>query len=851
MTDHDAPTDSTTAPWTVPLDGSTPPDPAAMGGKGASLAALAGMGDIDVPAGFAVTTAAFEATLATLPAVRDLLVRLDDLGDDARPEVAHAVSAELRAILRAATLPRALIADLAANLATLPTTAELAVRSSAVGEDAAHASFAGQYDSSLGVRGAAGVQQAIRATWASLFSDRAVAYRRQRGLRQVDARMAVVVQRMLAPSASGVLFTADPLSGHRGTVVVEAVAGLGDALVAGAVTPERSRIVGDAVVERGGDLLGDDDLAALGRLGRRIAARTGAPQDVEWCLVDGAPWIVQSRPITGLYPLPDGADDGAPHVYVSVGHGQMMTDAMTPLGRSVYQLTALPPMLEAGGRLFVDVAARLSSPARDATVQALGDGDPLIGDALRTLLERDGFLPAPPAIPAPPAVPPAAPLAPLPNDPAIVAELIARREAERAELARALDVARGAVVFDVIRADLQVLKRGLVDPTAHAAVMAGIDASAWLNRQLEAWLGMRRAADVLTRSVDGNIVSEMGLALLDVADVMRPHPAVVAVLEQAGDDVAEQLRTVPGGHEAAGALEAFLDRFGVRGAGEIDIARPRWRERPSLLLPVLLAHVHHAAPGESAERFARGKREAQAMEQDVLRRLHALPDGASKAEQTAAAIARLRTFIGYREYPKYDIVARSFLAKQALLREVRELVDGGVMASVCDAAFLRFEELEAAVRDRVVDHELVARRRADFAIDASRQPPRVLTSEGEMLSGRYRHAAPPAGALPGVAASVGQVEGRARVLFDLAADQLAPGDILVTRGTDPSWSAAFVTVAAVVTEVGGVMTHGAVVAREYGVPAVVGVERATTLIPDGARVRVDGTSGYVELLDGP
>lgn len=758
MTDHDAPTVSTKAPWTVPLDGPSAPDAAAIGGKGASLAALTAMGDVDVPAGFVVTTAAFEHTLATLPAAHDLLNELDALASASAtsasaasataasdPTTALGIAAELRAILRAAPLPRALIADLA-DLATLPATAELAVRSSAVGEDAAHTSFAGQHDSTLGVRGAAGVQQAIRATWASLFSDRAVAYRQQHGLRQADARMAVVVQRMLAPSASGVLFTADPLSGHRGTVVIEAVAGLGDALVSGAVTPERSRIVGGAVVERGGELLSDDDLNALVQLGRRIAESAGAPQDLEWCLVDGAPWIVQSRPITGLYPLPAGADDGAPHVYVSVGHGQMMTDAMTPLGLSLYQLTALPPMLEAGGRLFVDVAPRLCSPARDATVQALGDGDPLIGDALRTLLARDGFLPAPPDAPASPssspaAQPPAA--APLPNDPAIVADLIAGREAVRAELAHALDAARGPVVFDVIRADLQVAKRALVDPTAHAAVMAGIDASAWLNRQLEAWLGEPRAADVLTRSADGNIASEMGLALLDVADAMRPHPAVVALLEEAGDDVAERLRTVPGGDGAAEALEAFLDRFGVRGAGEIDVARPRWRERPSLLIPLLLAHVRHATPGASAERFARGQREAQAMEQDVLRRLRALPDGARKAEQTAEVIARLRTFIGYREYPKYDIVARSFLAKQALLREVRELVAGGVMASVCDAAFLRFEELEAAVRDRVVDHALVARRRAEYATQlASRRgcsPPKARCSLGD--TGRPRRRA--------------------------------------------------------------------------------------------------------------
>lgn len=831
--------------WTVPLDGADRLGSRVVGGKAAGLGALLHLGGVRVPAGFCLTAAAFERAAAAIPGHADRVAELDLVGA-ADPARAGALAAEIRERVRAAALPDEVIVALAAALAALPPGGRVAVRSSAAQEDAAAASFAGQHESVLGVRGAAAVQQAVRDVWASLYSDAALAYRLRHGHANAEARMAVVIQRMLAPERSGVLFTADPVTGRRDTCVIEAVSGLGAGLVAGIDTPERSRVRGDETVERGGSLLSDAQLAELVEVGRRIAADAGTPQDLEWCWASGELWILQRRPITSLYPLPVGADDGAPHVYVSVGHGQMMTDAMTPLGRSVFQLTALPPMLEAGGRLFVDIAPRLCSPARTATVEVLEAGDPLIGDALRTLLARDGFLPTPEPGATP--LPAMAPTDPLPDDPAIITELVARAEAARDELRRRLDDARGTETFEVIRDDIQAVKRSLVDPVGRAAVLAGMDASAWLNRTLEEWLGEPNLADALTRSAPGNITSEMGLALLEVADAIRPHPEAVAALERSGDDVVERLRAATGGDAGADALEAFLARYGMRCAGEIDIARARWAERPSLLVPLLLDHIRNAPHGAGAARFEAGRRAAEATAQQVLARLRALPGGDANAQEAERMIGQLRTFIGYREYPKYDIVARSFLYKRALLREVRALVAEGVLAEACDAAFLHFEELEAAVRDRVADRALIAERRVRFAVDEARTPPRVITSEGEVVVGRYRRADAPAGALLGVAVSAGTVEGRARVVRDLGAARLEPGDILVTRFTDPSWSPAFLAIAGLVTEVGGVMTHGAVIAREYGLPAVVGVERATELIRDGERIRVHGGAGYVERL---
>ena len=342
----------------------------------------------------------------------------------------------------------------------------------------------------------------------------------------------------------------------------------------------------------------------------------------------------------------------------------------------------------------------------------------------------------------------------------------------------------------------------------------------------------------------------MGLALLDVADVIRPHPEVVAFL-RARSRTKTSSTSCPkleGGREARDAIRAYLDAYGMRCVGEIDITRPRWSERPSTLVPMILGNVENFEPGAGERRFEQGRQEAWAKEQDVLERLRALPDGEQKAEETKRKIDRVRTFIGYREYPKYGMVSRYFVYKQALLEEAARLVQAGVLREREDIFYLTFQELHDVVRTHEVDDELIDRRKDAFNSYQALTPPRVLTSEGEGVSGSYRRDDVPAGALVGLPVSAGTVEGRARVILDMADADLEPGDILVTAYTDPSWTPLFVAVRGLVTEVGGLMTHGAVIAREYGLPAVVGVEHATRLIEDGQRIRVDGTDGYVEIL---
>ncbi|MEU1434419.1 rifamycin-inactivating phosphotransferase [Streptomyces sp. NPDC005786] len=854
---------------------------AVVGGKGAHLGDLSRIEGIRVPVGFCVTTDAFRRVMEQAPSVGDRIDQLSGLHPDDRQTI-RTLSAQIRRIIEEVTIPGDLATEITHALTTLGEHAAYAVRSSATAEDLPTASFAGQQDTYLNVVGPAAILRHVSRCWASLFTERAVTYRQRNGIDHRTVQMAVVVQQMVFPHAAGILFTADPVTGNRKVATVDAGFGLGEALVSGLVNPDVFKVRDGVVVARtiaakqlavhalpGGGTqevaidaqrqdqpaLTDAQVVRLVRLGRRIEAHFGRPQDIEWCLVDDGFQIVQSRPITTLFPIPvPETDDLQNRIYVSVGHQQMMTDPMKPLGFSMWQLTAMVAMHEAGGRLFVDVTQRLASPAsRAGLLDLMGKGDPLVRDALETVLDRDDFVASLPDTDTGPGKPPAGGAsAPIRTDPAVVTELIERSQASVAALERDIRTKTGPELFDFLLDAFEEHRRALGDPASMQAIMAGMEATWWLNDKLLEWLGEKNAADTLTLSAPDNVTSEMGLDLLAVADTIRPYPELIAFLqgvEYARDEAfLDELSKLTGGTEARRAIETYLHRYGMRCVGEIDITRPRWGERPSTLVPAILDNIRNFEPGAAERRFEQGRQKARKKEQEVLSRLRALPDGERKADETKRMIDRVRTFIGYREYPKYAIVSRYFVYKRALMGEAERLVRAGVLPEKEDVFYLTFQEFHDATRSHQVDDRLIQERKDAFRSYQALTPPRVLTSDGEAVTGAYRRDDVPAGALTGLPVSTGTVEGRARVILDMAEADLEAGDILVTSFTDPSWSPLFVGIAGLVTEVGGMMTHGAVIAREYGLPTVVGVERATRLIRDGQRIRVHGTDGYVELL---
>jgi pyruvate,water dikinase len=871
------------------VDGTRLPE---VGGKGANLGELTRAG-FPVPPGFCVTTAAYRDFVRTSGELNALLDSLDRVTHEDLDKIGI-LGARIRHHLEALTVPAGVRSAVLAAWRDLGSEQAYAVRSSATAEDLPSASFAGQQDTFLNVRGEGRLLDAVRRCWVSLFTDRAIAYRAKHGFRHRAVLLAVVVQRMVVPEASGILFTADPITGRRKTVCIDASFGLGEALVAGLVTADLYQVRAGTIVTKrvsrkalairplsdGGTVtealrpeeqerqtLPDDRILELAGLGLRIEEHYGREQDIEWCLADDKFFIVQARPITSLYPAPR-AVDGRLHLYASFGHVQMMTEAMKPLGISVLR-TFVPVgdrapsgeselFQEAGGRLFVDLNPVLRyRRLRRLVPRVLPLADERIARAVAEFLKREEYRAAlrPEKLLEPSFALKAATFLLSVLGTLLFCNLgCGVKEIERAmeglitERRRRVEEARGAERIRRIRSMLRSLFPDLVKREVLQSVLPGVIAFRLIGSLSQRWLGDTAELASLGRSPPGNVTTEMGLALGDVADIVRAHPGAIERLRLATDETLDRdLREIAGGEDVRHAFQAFLGRYGMRCTGEIDITRQRWREAPTQLIPAIEGYLRGGAPRQHRRDFDTGKVEAERAAARLLERLRASPGGAIKATVMRRLITVYRSRIGLREHPKYYIVRVLDLAKRAILEEGTGLVRAGLLRSPDEVFWFSLEELEGILRTRRVDRAVLDARRDRFERDVGLRPPRVITSEGEVVTAKAGMAVPE-GALAGSAASAGVVEGRARVVRKLEGSKLQKGEILIAPYTDPAWTPLFPLASGLVTEVGGLMTHGAVVAREYGIPAVVGVDRATEAIPDGSLVRVNGSEGYVEIV---
>lgn len=854
---------------------------ATTGGKAANLGELSRIGGIQVPEGFCITTEVYKEIIGSNQEFNSLLDRLTILKADNRKEIGE-ICAKIRMVIEELPIPAGITKQIETYLKKFGEKDAFAVRSSATAEDLPAASFAGQQDTYLNVIGKDAILKHISQCWASLYTDRAVIYRVQNGFDHGKVYLSVVIQKMIFPDAAGIMFTADPVTSNRKILSVDASFGLGEALVSGIVNADNYKVRNGEITGKiiavkklaihalkgGGteehiieqekqsrQTLTDEQILQLARIGRKIEEYFGSPQDIEWCLADDTFYIVQSRPITTLYPIPENGPGN--HVYVSVGHQQMMTDAMKPLGLSVRQLTASGNMFNAGGRMFVDITHHLASPAgREVMVNVLGKSDPLMRGAFMTIIEREDFIKLAPDDKETPADTKSNKNAPFRDfqvitdyGPEIVVELIKKSETSLDELKQTIQTKSGPELINFILEDLPKLRTILTDPRSFGMIMTGMNASSWINEKMMEWLSEKNAADTISQSVPNNITSEMGLELLDVADVIRPYPEVIAYLQNLKDDnYLDKLARLTGGKEARDAIRNFLDKYGMRCVGEIDITKTRWSEKPTILVPMILSNIRNFRPDASKRKFEQGLQEALKKEQELLERLKQLPDGEQKVKETKRMIGLVRNLSGYREYPKYNMICRYFVYKQALLKEAEQLVQANIIHEKEDIYYLTMEELHEVVRTHKLDYQLINQRKDEFKLYEKLAPPRVITSDGEIITGSYNREHLPSGAIVGLAVSSGIIEGCARVILNMDDADLEDGDILVTSFTDPSWTPLFVSIKGLVTEVGGLMTHGAVIAREYGIAAVVGVDNATKLIKDGQRIRVNGTDGYIEIL---
>jgi rifampicin phosphotransferase len=882
---------------------------ALVGGKGANLGELTGAG-LPVPPGFCITTVAYEmvASEAGLAAILDTY-SAGESGDSGR-----LAEAARNCLLEAVMPPRVAEAIIKAyHVLGVGEPLPVAVRSSATAEDLPFASFAGQQDTYLNIVGSEALLDAVRRCWASLWTDRAVSYRTSLGIDQSSVRLAVVVQRMIESSVSGVLFTANPLTGKRRQAVIDANPGLGEAVVSGATNPDHfvvNTVTGEIVERRIGSkrviirgtegggttrietsdengeaCLSDEQVRALAALGAQVEAHYGAPQDTEWAIdPSGKLWLVQSRPITTLYPLPDNAPDtdDVLRVYFSINVFQGVYRPLTPMGIAVFRLFGsaiaelfnLPPrdplrgpsiFVEAGGRLFFDVTPALRTAFGRKFLQSAAQIGEARSGALFQQLTTDprlSLVPTPrwrliraigsflwktrtpiyviqallwPSITQKRMVQVTTWLQSL-NDEAIEASVQNRTD-----------------INDSLTALEQRLPRRVksVFSTIPPVMISGLGSYALSGRLLKD-IATRDEMQIVLRGLPHNPTTEMDLQLWTLAQGVQANTvAAQAVRETPPEQLAQQYQegTLPPTLQQG--LAEFLHAYGHRGVAEIDLGLPRWSEDPTHILGVLANYIQLKDPDLAPNvQFYRGAREAEAMVATLTQR--ARRKGWLRGVLAGFFLKRTRALAGFREMPKFCLVLLLAYIRRNLLSIGQAMEQGGWLENAGDIFFITLSEAhacgqgQAAVPTGEDMHQIVRERRASYDHELQRRHiPRVLLSDGTEPTVTAQVGELAAGTLKGSPASPGTVTAQARVILDPTGARLEPGEVLVAPSTDPGWTPLFLTAGGLVMEMGGVMSHGAVVAREYGIPAVVGVAGATESITTGQKITVDGAAGTV------
>ncbi len=885
------------------------------GGKGASLARMAGAG-YPVPEGFIVTTAAYRAFTAANRIDERIQAIFSARDPHSLESLAglEAFSTEIRAMFGQGKLPAELAAEVRRAYAGLGLP-PVAVRSSATAEDLPELSFAGQQETFLNVVDEAGLLKAVVDCWSSLWTGRAIGYRARQGISQQGLALAVVVQRMVQSEVSGIIFTANPISGLRSQAVIDASFGLGEALVSGQVEADhyvvdtaqsqithktlgakalaiRSREGGGVEASRETNssqrqALPDAQILELARLGQRVAADYGSPQDIEWAWASGKLYLLQSRPVTSLYPLPADKPLDPLQVMFSFAAVQGMLDPLTPLAQDIFRLlfsagaslfgyhykigtqrilfsagerlwVRFTPLLRnAFGRKVIRVALSMVEPSVLQALDQVWD-DPRLqpgkkGTSFQARLRLLRFFPRLAGNALLNVLFPQ-PRRELIQDRAerVLVEMEQRCEAVTGDRYERL-LKRISLLPDYTAKRLPrmfllyvsgvasgMATFNLLNHLSKQAPQPGGQPSGWTDLALE-----------VSRGLPGNPTTEMDLFLWHTAQAIRADPESRRVFQElpaaelAGRFLAGGL---PG--TAQGAVQRFIDHYGGRGLAEIDLGRPRWREDPTHVMQALGSYLQIEDEALAPDAvFQRGARHAEKAVEKIAASLRQTRHGWVKARLARWAARRVRALLGMREAPKFFAVRMMGLVRQALLESGREFVQAGELDQADDLIYLKLSELEDFGRGQSGSwRERIASRRAVYAREKlRRQIPRLLLSDGRAFYEGMSETDASAD-LVGAPVSPGVVEGAVRVILDPRQAQLQPGEIMVCPGTDPSWTPLFLAAGGLVMEVGGMMTHGAVVAREYGIPAVVGVHEATTRLKTGQKIRLDGSSGKINLL---
>lgn len=946
-----------------------------VGGKGANLGEMTNA-KFPVPCGFCITTKAYQDFIE-YNQIQKFITEFTNTFSDI--ENIKQFEKFLREKFQQGIMPEAIKNEIIQALNKIGEFNAYAVRSSATTEDLEFNSSAGQHETYLNIIGIENLLEAIKSCWASLFTERAIFYRLQNNIDQKKVSMGVVIQKMIFPEMAGIMFTADPVSGHRGIISIDASFGLGEAVVSGLVTPDLYKIrKSDLQIETkiiaekkisilpnslGGtrkevvteeksksQVLDDSQIKKLAELGAIIEKHYGCPQDIEWCIEKNNLYIVQSRAISSLFPLPYPLpQDSALHIYFSANHLQNMLSPISPMGidliRMIIKMKKNKKNLKnknlvvAAGRLYVDVSNILKiRMIRPAIMSVLLYMDALLVNAIKELVQRPDFekkikknkfnilklfpIVSPVIFRVVRNIVFMKPegtvermnkfieeqeikfinalngtqknkfsqkngfdhkyenLLNKKNDQPIQKILSEKHIYEHMKYEDSLNKKNSELID---KADDRFAQKNLFEENVYGnnkdafeiegrlkrleniheisnifpillkkfipVFATGVFSFKALRMLEKKILGTNNYSNIISKGLEGNITTETGLLLGDLADQIRKSPVLISTFEN--DDPSKlflRINQLEGFDEFKKDFNKFLQKHGTRAIGEIDISRDRWIESPELLVNTLMAVVHTSQEGAHRKEYNENIKKGKIALAELIKEVE--KKHGKFTTKIVARLARfLRNVLPIREHHKYLIMKIFFVIKNILLEEGELLVKNKQLEEAKDVFYLEFQELCNAIQNNEEMRDLVKRRKEKYCYFAKLNAPRIMTSEGEEIKAGYNRKDLPLGAFPGIAASSGVIEGIAKIITDPTKETLNKGEILIASFTDPGWTPLFVNAAGLVIEIGGLLTHGTVIAREYGIPAVVGVEQATKKIKTGQKIRVDGNSGFVLIIN--
>ncbi len=870
-----------------------------VGGKGVNLGQLTQQ-NIPVPPGFCLTTLAYQQSMGLALRKEGFLQQLEALGEEEGQNIQDTAQT-IRQFIIQQEFPPSLRDEIIQTLGQIDRQGFYAVRSSATTEDLPGLSFAGQQDTYLNCHGEEGILTSIQQCWASLYNERAVRYRKKNRIPEEKVWMAVIIQSMIAAEKSGIAFTADPLRNNWDCISINAGFGLGEALVAGLITPDLYQYskskrclvkkevalkeIGIYALPSGGtqtrplapaqqkkQVLSSEAILVLCRLCQKTEDLFGYPQDIEWCMdAQGALYVVQARPITSLYPKVKTVKDNKKHVFLSFNHIQVMTDPIKPLGLDflahIFFYGQNPKtnrsdlLHQAGGRLYLDYTALLQLPLRQKLLAVLSNMDQQMAQGLAAYLQENHL-----------------PLRwPGPQTREFLSHFLLPllrqtwRNYRRAGQGQGRDTVEAfirqypaALEKRIQQAEspweqLLEVKACTQDclKTIFLHIFPSILPGMISYKQLKALLQREgldpKYADQIVAGLEGNITTQMGLLTGELAELIQKSPQDIALLRQNPRTAHLALLQHSQNPVLKETLEHFLQTYGMRGIGEIDITRDRYAEDFRPLAVGMLNQIDNADLVSPRQSYQKLVQLSLATEQKLLSKLQDQdPRVKRKAEQL---IHNMRAYLSLREHGKYALMLCFGIFRRVLNACSQELQQRKVLRKAQDFHYLTMDEVIEGLTGKGAKLQVLAdERKQTYASYQRLTPPRVMDEKGIIYhsqANQGQQATNASRVLGGAGVSAGVVEGYARVLLDAHTQQLQKDEILVTKFTDPGWTPLFIQAQGLVLEVGGLMTHGAIVAREYGLPCVVGVAQATDKIRTGDFLRVDGNKGTVEILNRP